>query len=168
MAGDDLRSLSADCTPLKHRYDSCFNSWFEGYLQPALDASRSSFSYESGSHVSTSSSSSGSSSPTESASPSSADPPRRQYLITSWASAFRQRPRHQEPRDLPYEDPLDSPQKDTTVIPSGPTKAVDTAGKTRAQIKAEDYERACGESWRTYQKCLKVSSSCRRIRFCCV
>ncbi|KAJ7935256.1 mitochondrial distribution/morphology family 35/apoptosis [Mycena leptocephala] len=29
-------SLSPACTPLKHEYDSCFNVWFEGYLEPAL------------------------------------------------------------------------------------------------------------------------------------
>ncbi|KAG8911455.1 hypothetical protein FRC00_006462 [Tulasnella sp. 408] len=28
-------SLSPECTPLKIAYDSCFNAWFEGYLQPA-------------------------------------------------------------------------------------------------------------------------------------
>ncbi|KAK0186646.1 hypothetical protein F5146DRAFT_1066736 [Armillaria mellea] len=28
-------SLSPECTPLKHKYDSCFNEWFEGYLEPA-------------------------------------------------------------------------------------------------------------------------------------
>jgi TRIAP1/MDM35 family protein len=27
-------SLSPACTPLKHEYDSCFNVWFEGYLEP--------------------------------------------------------------------------------------------------------------------------------------
>lgn len=27
-------SLSEECTPLKHEYDACFNSWFEGYLEP--------------------------------------------------------------------------------------------------------------------------------------
>ncbi|KAF8325847.1 mitochondrial distribution/morphology family 35/apoptosis [Cantharellus anzutake] len=27
-------SLSPECTPLKKEYDSCFNSWFEGYLEP--------------------------------------------------------------------------------------------------------------------------------------
>jgi len=36
----DLRvmahSLSEACTPLKHQYDSCFNAWFEGYLEPAV------------------------------------------------------------------------------------------------------------------------------------
>lgn len=32
------RSLAEECTPLKKRYDACFNLWFEGYLQPALDA----------------------------------------------------------------------------------------------------------------------------------
>ncbi|KAH7886967.1 hypothetical protein F5I97DRAFT_1085737 [Phlebopus sp. FC_14] len=29
-------SLSSECTPLKHTYDSCFNTWFEGYLEPAI------------------------------------------------------------------------------------------------------------------------------------
>lgn len=29
-------SLSSECTPLKHAYDSCFNAWFAGYLEPAL------------------------------------------------------------------------------------------------------------------------------------
>ncbi len=32
-------SLSPECTPLKHKYDSCFNEWFEGYLEPAIAAS---------------------------------------------------------------------------------------------------------------------------------
>jgi hypothetical protein len=31
-------SLSAACTPLKQAYDSCFNAWFEGYLEPAVAA----------------------------------------------------------------------------------------------------------------------------------
>ncbi|PSS34129.1 hypothetical protein PHLCEN_2v1839 [Hermanssonia centrifuga] len=31
-------SLSDDCTPLKREYDSCFNAWFEGYLEPAVAA----------------------------------------------------------------------------------------------------------------------------------
>ncbi|KAG9226541.1 hypothetical protein PLEOSDRAFT_22046 [Pleurotus ostreatus PC15] len=32
-------SLSDECTPLKHKYDSCFNAWFEGYLEPAMNVS---------------------------------------------------------------------------------------------------------------------------------
>ncbi|TEB27787.1 hypothetical protein FA13DRAFT_1599636, partial [Coprinellus micaceus] len=32
-------SLSPECTPLKTQYDACFNSWFEGYLEPAVAAS---------------------------------------------------------------------------------------------------------------------------------
>lgn len=35
-------SLSSECTPLKQSYDACFNAWFEGYLQPALEVSNSS------------------------------------------------------------------------------------------------------------------------------
>ena len=31
-------SLSDECTPLKREYDSCFNAWFEGYLEPAVAA----------------------------------------------------------------------------------------------------------------------------------
>lgn len=31
-------SLSDACTPLKRSYDSCFNAWFEGYLEPAVSA----------------------------------------------------------------------------------------------------------------------------------
>jgi hypothetical protein len=34
-------SLSPECTPLKTAYDACFNSWFEGYLQPAVSALQS-------------------------------------------------------------------------------------------------------------------------------
>jgi TRIAP1/MDM35 family protein len=34
-------SLSPECTPLKHKYDTCFNAWFEGYLEPAVAASSS-------------------------------------------------------------------------------------------------------------------------------
>ncbi|KAI9462746.1 mitochondrial distribution/morphology family 35/apoptosis [Russula earlei] len=35
-------SLEERCTPLKLEYDSCFNSWFEGYLEPAVSVSASS------------------------------------------------------------------------------------------------------------------------------
>ncbi|KAI0052012.1 hypothetical protein FA95DRAFT_1580293 [Auriscalpium vulgare] len=34
-------SLTSECTPLKLEYDSCFNSWFEGYLEPAVSAASS-------------------------------------------------------------------------------------------------------------------------------
>ncbi|KZV60922.1 hypothetical protein PENSPDRAFT_593497 [Peniophora sp. CONT] len=34
-------SLAPECTPLKLEYDACFNSWFEGYLEPAVAASSS-------------------------------------------------------------------------------------------------------------------------------
>jgi TRIAP1/MDM35 family protein len=35
------QSLDERCTRLKLEYDSCFNSWFEGYLEPAVSASAS-------------------------------------------------------------------------------------------------------------------------------
>jgi len=28
-----MDSLSAECTPLKHKYDNCFNLWLQDYLQ---------------------------------------------------------------------------------------------------------------------------------------
>lgn len=31
-------SLAERCTPLKREYDTCFNAWFEGYLEPAVAA----------------------------------------------------------------------------------------------------------------------------------
>lgn len=34
-------SLEQSCTASKLEYDSCFNSWFEGYLEPAVSASAS-------------------------------------------------------------------------------------------------------------------------------
>ncbi|CAO1639370.1 unnamed protein product [Sympodiomycopsis kandeliae] len=39
-----MSSLSPECTPLKHRYDTCFNSWFEEYLSLGTDSSASSSS----------------------------------------------------------------------------------------------------------------------------
>jgi TRIAP1/MDM35 family protein len=30
-------SLAPGCTALKREYDACFNSWFEGYLEPAIN-----------------------------------------------------------------------------------------------------------------------------------
>ena len=32
------QSLVDECTPLKRKYDACFNAWFEGYLEPAVSA----------------------------------------------------------------------------------------------------------------------------------
>ena len=32
-------SLPPECTPLKSKYDTCFNAWFEGYLEPAVAVS---------------------------------------------------------------------------------------------------------------------------------
>lgn len=38
-----MPSMSFECTPSKHRYDACFNKWFEEYLGlPALSSSSSS------------------------------------------------------------------------------------------------------------------------------
>ncbi|SPO31932.1 uncharacterized protein UTRI_06654_B [Ustilago trichophora] len=58
-------SLSSECTPLKHRYDSCFNLWFKDYLtigdDQIRDQQRQSEASSSGAVPSTSSASSASS-----------------------------------------------------------------------------------------------------------
>lgn len=154
------RSLSPECTPLKHRYDSCFNLWFEGYLQPALDTTRS-VSY-----------------PAPIASPSlpqvqsativqqQAEPrTQKRTLITSWANAF---PSHRSATlsQTKSRQPNSSTLEGTSfpaynypdpVYENSQSMNIDTAGKTRAQIKAEEYERACGQLWKDYQGCLMVS-----------
>ena len=42
------QSLAPECTPLKHAYDSCFNDWFAGYLQPTSSSQSQSSSHEKG------------------------------------------------------------------------------------------------------------------------
>lgn len=152
-----FRSLSSVCTPFKHRYDSCFNSWFEGYLQPALDASRSSFAFKSLSESNSSAYS------VDSCTIPPDKSTHQSRLATSWAGAFRQRSHPPAPEMPPPDTTADvSKAKEDSTLCEG-SKLMDTAGKTRAQIKAEEYERACGESWRHYQTCLRVSSRPGRI-----
>ncbi|KAF8551643.1 hypothetical protein OG21DRAFT_1486814 [Imleria badia] len=40
IAFTSSKSLSPECTPLKQAYDACFNTWFEGYLEPAIAHSK--------------------------------------------------------------------------------------------------------------------------------
>lgn len=154
------RSLDPECTPLKHRYDSCFNTWFEGYLQPALD-SRSTEILSSRQQPSASTSSSSTTSPAQSTTSEIAtqevqsEIPLRKPLVTSWANAFRTRPRPVID-EAPLEDISDSYISHDVPEMQRSSYKIDTRGKTRAQIKAEEYEKACGEPWRLYQSCLKV------------
>lgn len=39
-----MPSMSPECTPMKHKYDTCFNRWFEEYLGVANRSSTSSSS----------------------------------------------------------------------------------------------------------------------------
>jgi hypothetical protein len=141
------RSLSPECTPLKQRYDSCFNAWFEGYLQPALDSSSRRPA------VLDPSPSAETSSEASSASSSCPDPTAR--IATSWAHAFRSK----RTVDIPLERVTPGPPSpDYFIRPTQTTlqPVVDVKGKTRAQIKAEEYERNCGQVWKEYHKCLTV------------
>ena len=159
------RSLDPQCTPLKHRYDSCFNLWFEGYLQPALDA-RSSTSLNTRlanaaqEHAPVRQNLDTPAPQDETASSSDqSEPSLRKPLVTSWSSAFPSRVRSTtavETEDQPAA--LQSEKSSVHVATPQTLVPIDTRGKTRAQIKAEEYERACGEHWRRYQECLKVSS----------
>ncbi|OCF37498.1 hypothetical protein I316_00622 [Kwoniella heveanensis BCC8398] len=197
-----MESLSPECTPLKHRYDSCFNAWFEGYLQPALAASASASVSTSASSSENLASASGSTSQTGApatlrtdSTPSSA-PVKKTPIITSWAHAFPTRYRRKakpssdpnstsssssssstnvgglsagtaEPEqehhwyDFPFDDTPSEPEYETDLPLSGGTgpggAGIEMDIKTRARIKAEEYQRNCGKVWEEYQGCLKKS-----------
>ncbi|KAK4688370.1 TRIAP1/MDM35 family protein, partial [Tremellales sp. Uapishka_1] len=157
MIGEKRRqSLSPECTSLKHRYDSCFNLWFEGYLQPALDNVAPASTSSTSPHTPAPQSQ-----PTHSSSQSAAlhsdlsqvSAPR---IKTNWSSALR-RETHVDigvPSSLPSDS--NSPIAPSTYVAEVVSEQpIDTRGKTRAQVKAEQYERACGGAWREYQHCLK-------------
>ncbi|WVQ69075.1 uncharacterized protein L199_007287 [Kwoniella botswanensis] len=174
-----MESLSPECTPLKHRYDSCFNAWFEGYLQPALAAASSSPSSSSSSTSSTLTPMSPTT-PQLPLSTTSTPPPQinqttqRKPLVTSWASAFPSRrifarkslstnptpgaqangqPVQEEEHHW-YDFALSEPEPESETV-SEAVEGIDTKGKSRAQIKAEEYQRNCGRFWEDYQGCLK-------------
>ncbi|GMK53996.1 hypothetical protein CspeluHIS016_0105820 [Cutaneotrichosporon spelunceum] len=154
LVADNMQSLAEECTPLKQRYDACFNLWFEGYLQPALDAAGVRRPLMSGVpelNPSSSSSSSSAASPSPSSEEELADGKRR--LITSWAysSAFRS-------RVMPTPAPADDMVGASHVhfgVEEEEGEPMDTEGMTRAQIKAAQYERQCGKVWKDYQRCLR-------------
>jgi hypothetical protein len=79
----------------------------------------------------------------------------RKPLITNWANAFRSRTIPLN-GDTPLEDAVDPSTSHVAPELQRSSYKIDTRGKTRAQIKAEEYEKACGEPWQLYQTCLKV------------
>lgn len=44
-----MDSISPQCTPLKHKYDGCFNAWFQEYLGAATNAEAEQSAQSSGS-----------------------------------------------------------------------------------------------------------------------
>lgn len=138
------RSMSPACTLLKIRYDACFNSWFEGYLQPALDASRAARS-----HVPLNDTPAIPvlSKPVPTAAP---------RLVTSWAAAFRPRDSRTVANRTAHHPLIQTLNPGNRIWQPIEEAATDVTGKTRAQIKAEEYDRACGEPWQRYQLCLTV------------
>ncbi|ORX37198.1 hypothetical protein BD324DRAFT_625140 [Kockovaella imperatae] len=162
-----MESLSARCTPLKREYDSCFNAWFEGYLQPALQTGHP--VYESGpssspspstSVVDNESQESHRASSVHRAGPSVPGPAGtadRKMNPLNWSSAIgaANRKVHQESRTA---DAYHPPQHDNDDSESRPIfVSIDPKGKTRAQVKALQYERACGQVWQQYRACLQAA-----------
>ncbi|WWC59426.1 uncharacterized protein I303_101982 [Kwoniella dejecticola CBS 10117] len=218
-----MESLSPECTPLKHKYDSCFNAWFEGYLQPALasaaagadtiSSNSSSSSDASTSFSSPSSYSNGSNTPNTSvtsdalasdvpipssldscfgsSSKSNGEARKSNSLATSWASAFPSRSlftkSHPSKRSKSSETSPSTEQGNAAPVrgqgqerererehhwydfggseaepvqqpgSSTGTEEMQMKGKTRAQVKAEEYQRNCGRFWEDYQGCLKTA-----------
>ncbi|RSH88490.1 uncharacterized protein EHS24_001035 [Apiotrichum porosum] len=157
------------------RYDSCFNLWFEGYLQPALDAASLA---QRGAlpHVSSldampdpapptpppppPASASASTPPAQSSSSSSSSA-RRHSLITSWANAsvFRRRPApaaHAAGHVVAADDMVSATH---VHVDEGELEPLDTTDMTPSQAKAAEYERQCGKVWKEYQACLKKAIS---------
>lgn len=104
-----MDSLSSECTPLKHKYDNCFNLWLQDYLSVSP-----------------------SNHPSNSSSPSA----KEENKWSSWSTSSRDR-------------------KDKG----------DEAGQRRQRnlILKETLEKDCGELFREYQKCVKVSESDTRL-----
>ncbi|KAL1413109.1 hypothetical protein Q8F55_000858 [Vanrija albida] len=165
------QSLAEECTPLKQRYDGCFNLWFEGYLQPALDsaslASRRELELSSLSSAPTATpepSPSSAAAPAPAPAPTPAPfhlPPQAARHATSWglSSAFRARP-----APVPTPAAAQSPADDMVSaahVHHAPDERepLDTSGMSRAQAKAAEYERHCGAAWRAYQGCLRKAIS---------
>ena len=81
--------------------------------------------------------------------------------MTSWSAAFKPRRAQTPPTTSSANDqqaPFQSLPQDTGQQPQANVEQtpIDTTGKTRAQLKAEEYDRACGQVWRNYQTCLTV------------
>lgn len=155
-ATDHQRSLAAECTPLKRTYDSCFNTWFEGYLQPALDQTR----LQAGlSDTPREPASIPESTGLTAATERQLDAPRR-FLSTSWSSLFATSsttPKSSSEALPPLAQPAHIMNRELLPTTGLPIPITETKGKTRAQVKAEEYERLCGSRWRDYQKCISVS-----------
>jgi hypothetical protein len=77
----------------------------------------------------------------------------RKRIVTNWSSAFRRR-EYPSANTSPDTSADESPTFQHVPAQLPP---IDTKGKTRAQIKAEEYDRNCGSAWREYNACLKVS-----------
>lgn len=142
---------------MKRHYDKCFNSWFEGYLQPALDASHSDPVVE---NSTPESSDMGRKvkpiPPLSEAHPPINDDPTQLEIRTSWASSIGRRLSIEPSPKRALDEPLDA------VVNMGEgivqeASPIEVSGATKAQIKAAEYQRLCGEGWRDYQACLRVS-----------
>ncbi|WWC67769.1 uncharacterized protein I206_101681 [Kwoniella pini CBS 10737] len=186
-----MESLSPECTPLKHKYDSCFNAWFEGYLQPALSSEYQSSSTVSSdqkctANISTSTTQidiqnipeSSSSSSSSTSTTTNNQNKQRKSIITSWSSSFpstsNKRIRNknlnsnlnlnEQPKQEEYSwfnndnnegEEEEEEFKNNQIGLNKNQIEIDIRGKSKSQIKAEEYQRNCGKFWEDYQGCLK-------------
>ena len=132
-----ISSLSPECTPLKHRYDACFNLWFKDYLAIGDDQIRE---QQRKSEASSSSPPSSSSSSSSMASSQSSGNKKR----SSW-----------------FSDTSSSSSPASTT----PTSLGEHDIEQRKKTIMERYERDCGKLFRDYQACVKVSTlHCSQLR----
>jgi hypothetical protein len=142
------RSLSPECTPLKHKYDSCFNAWFEGYLQPAITYSAST------------------SSPNSESSQASSPAPPPPNPNTHHHHPIKERlfslvpydPEVDEPElEIEVEDDIEEEEEEEEEEVEEASRDTVLSVQDRAKAKAEEYERNCGGVWKEYRACLQVS-----------
>lgn len=155
-------SLSPECTPLKKDYDTCFNAWFAGYLEPAVRIMANDKADDPTAAANTAPPSSTHSSSSPSLSFWSSNPP----FSSSSSSSSSSSPSSSS--SLPpssiiapqlTKQELQQQHKQEQAQREAQKKARREAQAQREQYakeKAEEFQRRCGPIWEQYRLCTQV------------
>ena len=83
---------------------------------------------------------------------------KKHWLLPNFGISTRTRTLPTVDSQLPEEVTVEEDEVEQVKRTPSPvyTKPINTSGKTRAQIKAEEYDRNCGAIWNDYKGCLHV------------